>query len=142
MKRRRGSETLIVFPWERRQRRLAVLTRRHTGMIATALVVILFGWILLRVEARRRAVRSTRATIGNVMRAVEAFRADHDGRCPEGFAELLNPPAGHEPYLARVPKDGWGRDLRMRCPGRKHPETADVRSGGPSGNFEDRDQIE
>lgn len=142
MKRRRHGEPTVFFPWERRRSRLAWLTRRHARAIALAAVGTLIGWVLFQVEARRRAVFVTRASIANVMQAVEAFRADHQGRCPDGINELLAPGDGHEPYLARAPLDGWGRPLRVICPGRKHPHSADVTSAGPTGSFEDRDQVE
>jgi hypothetical protein len=140
--RRRNGESRIMFPWEKRRARLAWITRRHARAAALVVLALLLVWALAGVESRRRATFATRATIGNVMRAVEAYRADHDGHCPATIAELVTPGEGAEPYLAHTPRDGWGRTLRMRCPGRKHPRSADVVSGGPSGTFEDLDQIE
>jgi hypothetical protein len=142
MRRRRREERKIFFPWEKRSTRLAWLSRRHARTAALVALGALVAWAFAQVAGRRRAVFATRAAIATVMRAVEAYRADHEGRCPSGFAELLAPGGGHEPYLARVPRDGWGRELWMQCPGRKHPESADVRSAGPAGSFEARDQIE
>jgi general secretion pathway protein G len=142
MRRRRSTGASIFLPWEKRGTRLAWLSRRHARAGLLAGVVLLAAWCLTQVVARRRAVYATRAAIGNVMRAVEAFRADHEGRCPTGVAQLLAPGDGREPYLARAPRDAWGRPLRVTCPGRKHPTSADVTSGGPDGNFDDRDQIE
>jgi general secretion pathway protein G len=142
MRRTRSRESRILFPWERRGTLLARLSRRHARLVLAAAVVLLGAWALLRVESRRRAVHATRASIANVMRAVEAFRADHEGRCPAGAAQLVAPTDGHEPYLARAPRDGWGRALRIACPGRLHPASADVTSAGPSGSFEDQDQIQ
>ena len=142
MARRRGGESRIFFPWERRNRRVRLLSRRHAGIALAVTAVLMMAWVLMRVEARRRATHATHAVITNVQRAVEAYRADHDGRCPDTLAQLTNPGGAQEPYLSREPLDGWRRALRMRCPGRKHPESADVVSGGPSGTFEDTDQIE
>ncbi len=130
-----------MFPWERRRPWIASLARRNVRLGVGIAIAVLVGWILVRVEDRRRAVYSTRAAISNVMAAVSAFRADHDGGCPASIAALLVA-SGGGPYLTHRPQDGWGRDLRMTCPGRKHPASADVLSAGPSGSFEDRDQIE
>jgi hypothetical protein len=122
--------------------RAAGFTRRNLRLAAAlGLGLVVFG-VLFRVESQRRAVHATRATIATVMQATEAFRADHDGRCPGALAELVAPSDGHEPYLPRNPRDGWGREFHFRCPGRKHPSSADVISGGPSGTFEDTDQVE
>jgi general secretion pathway protein G len=142
MRRRRGTESTIFFPWEARRPRLAWLSRRHARLALAGLGAALVAWALLEVEGYRRSVHATRATIANVMRAVEAFRADHQGRCPAGVVQLLNPDDGREPYLPRTPRDGWGHPLRVVCPGRKHPASADVTSPGPSGSFEARDQVE
>lgn len=140
--RRRSNERRIFFPWEARSARFAWVSRRNLRWALLAASALFAVWVLARIEGYRRAVFATRASIGNAMRAVEAFRADHDGRCPAGVAELVAPGDGHEPYLARAPRDGWGRELRVTCPGRKHPAGADVTSAGPSGSFEDRDQVE
>jgi hypothetical protein len=37
--------------------------------------------------------------------------------------------------LRRAPTDGWGRRLFLRCPGRFDPDSVDVVSAGPSGDF-------
>lgn len=99
-------------------------------------------WVLLTVERRHRATFVTRTTMAGVMQAVEAFRADHDGRCPTTLGELLAPVGHGESYVARLPEDGWGRPFRFQCPGRKNPRSGDLTSAGPSGYFDGPDQIE
>src|SRR5262249_19808507 len=130
-RRRRGEERRIFFPWEARRAQLGGISRPNLrwGPLPGAAPPAV--GVAARVEERRRAVYATRAAIGNVMRAVEAYRADHENRCPVNVAELVSPGDGHEPYLLRTPRDGWGRALRVTCPGRKHPTSADVTSAGP-----------
>jgi general secretion pathway protein G len=108
-------------------------------VIVAVTLCALYG--LAQVHRERRAIFATRAAIATVLRAVEAYRADHEGRCPASADALVVPPDGARPYLRRVPTDGWGRPLRIVCPGRKNPDVADVSSAGPTGSFDDPTQV-
>ncbi len=142
MARRRAPERKLFFTWETRRSRIAVFSRRGMRIALTVLMAGWLLWVLVGVERRHRATFVTRTTIARVMQAVEAFRADHDGRCPTTLAELVSPGGRRDPYLARFPSDGWGRPFRYQCPGRKYPRSVDLTSAGPSGTFEGSDQIE
>ena len=132
-RRRRPRERTVVFPWESRAPAFSWFSRRHAG-VGVAIVLCLVGaWVLVSLDDRRRKVHATRAAIRSVMLATEAFRADL-GRCPASIEELARPPevsgvTGR--YLTEVRLDGWGRPLQLRCPGWKHPSSADVVSSGP-----------
>lgn len=140
--RRRNDDARILFPWERTRARFVRVTPARVRWTAALVVALLVATGLSRVEAKRRATFATRAAVTTVQRATEAFRADHEGRCPASIDALAAPAEGREAYLARVPRDGWGRAFRYACPGRKHPESADVRSGGPDGTFDDLTQLD
>mgnify|MGYP000999490717 CR=1 FL=1 len=134
MKRRRLSrERSIVFPWERTAPAFSWLSRRRAGVVMAATLGLAVVLGLMSLDDRRRRVHATRAAIRSVMRATEAFRADHN-RCPTSIEELVRPPevAGVSGrYLAEVRVDGWGNSFAFRCPGGKHPSSADVVSQGP-----------
>lgn len=125
----------IVLPWERSSGWLRQLVG---GRRWKAALFILIGALIavgIGYSARHRArVRDTRGTIGEVKRAIGAFRADM-GRCPSSIYELIHPPRADRSYLREVPVDGWGRALWVRCPGRYDPDGSDVMSAGPSGSF-------
>lgn len=143
MSRRRRGEARVVFPWERRSAVLDWLTSRRRRTLVAAAFAVFCVWAFAQVEDRRRRVFATRAAIASVRRAAEAFRADH-GRCPGSLDELVRPPAvaeAHGHYLLEARLDGWGRALRMTCPGRNHPSGVDVVSGGSTGTFEDLERI-
>ena len=88
-------------------------------------------------ERSRTGVRSTRATILVVREAVNAFRADHGGRCPKSLDTL-----GEEEYLQIKPVDAWGRPLLLTCPGRRNKDGYDLISYGPSGDARGLDRVE
>ena len=136
MARRRSREQTIFFPWERRGGLLRLPWIRSSPLLA-GLGMILLLLILGVRERSRTGVRTTRATILVVRQAIDAYRADHDGRCPPSLSALQT-----EQYLKTPPVDAWGRRLQLTCPGRRNPERYDLESLGPSGDLRGLDRIE
>lgn len=138
----RRNESKLLFPWEYPGE--GFLRRARTyARPALFVLLVLFGLRAIgRVYTERRAVFVTHAIISTTLRAIEAYRADHGGNCPANLDALVATPDGARAYLRSVPVDGWGRMLRMQCPGRKNPTNADVSSAGPTGNFDDPTQIQ
>ena len=130
-------EPRVFFPWEKRRgvRSLFGRARARQGF-AVGVVVVLFLVVRAR-EQRAANVRATRAEISTTMLALSAFRADHDRACPGALGDLVA--AG---YLHAVPRDAWGRPLRVTCPGRRDPTGFDVSSDGPDGEPGGTDRIE
>jgi general secretion pathway protein G len=130
-------EPKVFFPWEKRHglRGLLGRGRARQGLILAITAIVLL--LLRRREVQAGEVRSTRATIGATIRAVSIFRADHERACPASLAELVS--GG---YLHQVPRDAWGRPLRVTCPGRKDPRGFDVSSDGPDGEPWGLDRVE
>ncbi len=135
--RRKAREQTIFFPWERPGsivRRLGLSRARL--LVAFAAFIGLF--VLLGVRERRKiGVRSTRARIGVVSRAVDHYRSDHEGRCPGDLTDLKK-----ERYIAFEPNDAWGRPLRLLCPGFENPQGYDLISDGPDGAFGGLDRVQ
>jgi hypothetical protein len=132
---RRSRRSGIALPWEDRGAwlRELLMGRRWRGLV----LVILFvagGALVFRAAQHRERVRETRIAIADVKRSIGAFRAEL-GRCPRSTVELVHPPSPGTRHLAEMPRDAWGRDLHVRCPGRYDPHGADVISAGPSGSF-------
>jgi general secretion pathway protein G len=137
MARRRQREQTIWFPWERGGGLL-----RRTGIsrarpFAAALAMALFVLLLGARERRRTGIRATRATLSLVHSGVDAYRADHERRCPPSLAALRT-----EGYLATDASDAWGQPLRLTCPGRKDPDGYDLMSDGPDGEMGGLDRVE
>jgi general secretion pathway protein G len=135
--RRRQREQTIFFPWERPGSLIRRLGLSRARLLAAfTIFVVLF--VLLGVRERRAiGVRLTRATIGSVGKAVDKYRADHDGKCPEDVAVLKT-----DGYIAFDAVDAWGRPLRLLCPGFENPHSYDLMSDGPDGAFGGLDRVE
>jgi general secretion pathway protein G len=137
MARRRQREQTIFFPWERGGSIL-----RRTGLararpFAVALLMALFVLMLGARERKKTGIRATRATLAVVHSAVDAYRADHERKCPPSLVSLRA-----EGYLASDPIDAWGRPLRLTCPGRRDPQDYDLMSDGPDGEMGGLDRVE
>lgn len=131
------SEKRSFFPWERRGgliRRLG-LYRLGPLLVACALVGLL-ALIVVR-ERRQAGIRRTRAVLLDVRQALDAFLADHQGRCPESFAAL----ADYGSFKG-VPRDGWGQPLTLICPGSEPGQRYRLLSAGPDGIAGGLDRIE
>jgi general secretion pathway protein G len=137
MARRRSREQTIFFPWERGG---GVFRGRGAGRarpFAAAGLMVLLMLLLGARERQRVGIRATQARIGVVAKAIDAYRADHEGRCPASPAALKT-----EGYLGVDPVDAWGHPLRLLCPGRREPQRYDLMSDGPDGEMGGPDRVE
>lgn len=134
---RRRSEQSIFFPWERSGGPFGRVgfTRARPFVAAAAMVLLLF--VLGARERRRTGIRSTRATLGVVHVAVDAYRADHERHCPASLDALRK-----DGYLAVAPVDAWGHPLRLWCPGRRDATSYELTSDGPDGDIGGLDRVE
>jgi general secretion pathway protein G len=137
MGRRRPREQTIFFPWERAggfwRKRGVTRARPFAAALGMGLLLLLLG----ASERRNVGIRSTRARLGVVESALDAYRADHERHCPASLAQLKT-----DGYLGVEPVDAWGRPLRLTCPGRKDPRGYDLISDGPDGAMGGLDRVE
>jgi general secretion pathway protein G len=137
MHSRKPASRSIFLPWERRAgvlRRLG-LSRLRPFLLAVAVLAVIA--IIGARERHKTGERATRSAIAVVRRGLDAYRADHDGKCPRQIEDLET--LG---YLADVPDDAWGRPLRLACPSRREGIAYDLSSDGPDGEPGGLDRIE
>jgi general secretion pathway protein G len=127
----------VFFPWEKRRGLRSLVGRGRVRQVLTAAAVIAVAVLLYRRERHASEVRATHAEIGIAENAVSLWRADHDRGCPGSMADLVS--GG---YLHEVPRDAWGRPVRVTCPGRRDPLGFDVTSDGPDGEPGGLDRVE
>jgi general secretion pathway protein G len=133
----RRDEPKVFFPWERRRGLSSLFGRargRRSLLIACGVAAF---WLLYDLERDASRVRATRAEITNTVNAMSAWRADHDRGCPGSLIDLVS--GG---YLPELPRDAWGRPLRVGCPGRRDPKGFDVSSDGADGEPRGLDRVE
>jgi general secretion pathway protein G len=135
--RGRRHEPRVFFPWERR-RGVRSLFMRARGRQALLVVCGITGFaVLSHIEHGSAKTRATRTEITSTINAISAWRADHDRACPGSLADLVS--GG---YLSELPRDAWGRLLRVSCPGRRDPRGFDVSSDGADGEPRGLDRVE
>jgi len=135
--RRRAADRRIFFPWEGRRGLLRALRlQRVRPFLWGALAV---GFLLLVGMRERRAsgLRQTRAALAQTRQAVDAYLADHDGGCPADLGELTRYGTGE-----KLPRDAWGKPLRLVCPARAEGASYELMSDGPDGEPGGLDRIE
>lgn len=132
---KRRSKARITLPWEERGALLRELVAgQRWRVVLMGVLVLVAALFILQTSHRRTQLRQTRNAIAEVKRAIAAFRGEL-GRCPRSMVELVHPPGPGTRHLHAMPRDAWGRELYVRCPGRHDPKDADVISAGPSGSF-------
>jgi general secretion pathway protein G len=131
------NEPRVFFPWEQRQGLGALLGRGRVRQALPTLALVALFVVLRARERHAGEVRATRVTITTTMKAISAWRADHDHGCPATLGDLV---AGG--YLHHAPRDAWGHPLRVACPGRKDTKGFDVSSDGPDGEPGGLDRVE
>jgi general secretion pathway protein G len=137
MRKRKPAEQRIFFPWEGRG---GLVRRLRVGRVRPVLLVVVALGFLLVVgmrERNRAGIRQTRATLLSVREALDAYMADHDGSCPPGLEAVAE--SGN---LKEVPRDAWGRPLRLVCPGKREGSPYELMSDGPDGKPGGLDRIE
>jgi general secretion pathway protein G len=137
MAKRKASPRTILLPWETRRGLIGRLRLGRARPFLAALLVLGVIALLGIRERQRTGERATRAALLVSRRAIDAYRADHDGKCPRQLEELRS--AG---YVLDVPDDAWGRPLRLVCPGRNDTVAYDLLSDGPDGEPGGLDRIE
>ena len=135
--RRRSAERRIFFPWEGSRGLLRGLRLgRARPFLWGALVLGFLGLVAAR-ERRAAGARQTRANLSNTRRAVDAFLAEHDGGCPPDLAAVTKYGSFDD-----LPRDAWGKPLRLVCPARRGDLTFELMSDGPDGRPGGLDRIE
>lgn len=137
MKLGRVPERRIFFPWETAGgwvRRLGLGRVRPVLLVGAVLGVLVA--IGLR-ERDRAGERQTRATLLTARAAVNRYLADHEGGCPSSLNELVR-----QGYAKKIPRDAWGRPLRLICPGTRDGSRYELMSDGADGQPGGLDRIE
>jgi general secretion pathway protein G len=127
----------ILFPWESRGGLGRYLRLGRLRPFLLLVAVVSFILLVALRERRMAGERQTRATLFGARRAVDAYIADHDGGCPETLKAVSD-----HAHLDAVPRDAWGRPLRLVCPGRFDGVPYELMSDGPDGEPGGLDRIE
>ncbi|MCU0654949.1 MAG: type II secretion system protein GspG [Polyangiaceae bacterium] len=138
MARRKPRTKTVFLPWELQGglvRRLGLARARPFVLLLLGVTALLALWGRERYQTQ---VRATRAALLVARRAVDKYRADHQGECPRNGLDGLVA-AG---YLTAVPLDAWEHKLHLVCPSRRPPRPYDLSSDGPDGEPGGLDRVE
>lgn len=132
-----SKEPKILFPWEGRGGLGRFFRLGRLRPFVVIFGVLAFVTLVGARERRASGVRQTRATLIGARRVVDAYLADHEGACPPSLEA-----ASEAAHLEGVPRDAWGRPLRLVCPGRWEGARYELLSDGPDGEPGGLDRVE
>lgn len=137
MRLRSSSERRIFFPWESRGGLLRWL--RLGRMQPVVLGGLMVGLLITvgMIEKGAAGLRQTRARVLDTRRAIDGYLAEHPGTCPPSLQETLA-----YAKFKEIPRDAWGRPLRLVCPGKREGSSYELMSDGPDGLPGGLDRIE
>ena len=97
-------------------------------MIVLALIGLVVAALSLSLSAnfQKGRIQTAKIAVGRISQAVQQFMIEHNSDCPTSMQDLVD-----NKNLPKVPKDPWGKDFVMTCPGTGDPDGADVVSSGP-----------
>jgi general secretion pathway protein G len=97
-------------------------------MIVIALIGLVMGSIGFGLNAyfKKGQIKTAKIAVTQIANAAQQYMMENNSNCPNGVDDLVN-----NRNLAKKPKDPWGRDFALKCPGTGDPDGVDVLSTGP-----------
>ena len=97
-------------------------------MIVIALIGLVMGSIGFGLNAyfKKGQVKTAKIAVTQISQAAQQYMMENNSNCPNGVDDLVT-----NRNLAKKPKDPWGRDFTLKCPGTGDPDGVDVISTGP-----------
>jgi general secretion pathway protein G len=97
-------------------------------MIVLALIGLVMGSIGFGLNAyfKKGQIKTAKIAVTQIAHAAQQYMMENNSNCPNGIDDLVT-----NRNLPRKPKDPWGRDYALKCPGTGDPDGADVMSTGP-----------
>jgi len=96
-------------------------------MIVLALLGLIAGSIGVAVfnSFRKGQVNTAKLQVKEVSNAVMQYMIENNSECPKGIEDMVA-----KKNLTKPPKDPWGSEFILRCPGQNDTDGADVVSVG------------
>jgi general secretion pathway protein G len=97
-------------------------------MIVIALIGLVMGSIGFGLNAyfKKGQIKTAKIAVTQISQAAQQYMMENNSNCPTGVQDLVN-----NRNLPKTPKDPWGRDFMLKCPGTGDPDGVDVISTGP-----------
>ncbi|MFP6597489.1 MAG: type II secretion system protein GspG [Candidatus Hydrogenedentota bacterium] len=98
-------------------------------MLVTVIIGILAGMVVVVFAGNATSAR-IKAALGDISSyesALELYALDNNDQYPTSLNQLVS---GKKKYLRDLNTDPWGNPYIYEKPGRKHPESFDLYSGG------------
>jgi general secretion pathway protein G len=117
--RRRGTEPVQI--------REAGMTLLEI-MIVIALIGLVMGSLVVGLSSqfKKGQMKTAKIQVTSIAQAAQQYMMENNSTCPAGMDDLVA-----NKNLPKKPKDPWGKDYTLKCPGTGDPDGVDVSSPGP-----------
>jgi general secretion pathway protein G len=97
-------------------------------MIVIALIGLVMGSIGFGLNAyfKKGQIKTAKIAANQISQAAQQYMMENNSNCPNSVDDLVS-----NKNLAKKPKDPWGREYTLKCPGTGDPDGVDVMSTGP-----------
>jgi general secretion pathway protein G len=116
----------------RQLRRTGVAAQRGMTLLEIMIVIALIGLVMgsigfgLNAYFKKGQIKTAKIAVSQISQAAQQYMMENNSNCPNGVDDLVT-----NRNLAKKPKDPWGRDFTLKCPGTGDPDGVDVISTGP-----------
>jgi general secretion pathway protein G len=97
-------------------------------MIVIALIGLVMGSVgfVLSAQFKKGQIKTAKIAVVNIANAAQQYMMENNSNCPASVDDLVT-----NRNLPKKPRDPWGKDYTLKCPGTGDPDGVDVISTGP-----------
>ena len=97
-------------------------------MIVIALIGLVMGSLVVGLSSqfKKGQVKTAKIQVTSIAQAAQQYMMENNSNCPASMDDLVT-----NKNLPKKPKDPWGKDYTLKCPGTGDPDGVDVTSSGP-----------
>jgi general secretion pathway protein G len=97
-------------------------------MIVIALIGLVMGSLVVGLSAqfKKGQVKTARIAVTQIAQAAQQYMMENNSNCPTSMDDLVT-----NKNLPKKPKDPWGKEYTLKCPGTGDPDGVDIMSPGP-----------
>ena len=122
----------LKLRWRRRGARVSQSREAGMTLLEIMIVIALIGLVMgslvvgLSSQFKKGQVKTAKIAVTQIAQQAQQYMMENNSNCPTSLDDLVT-----NKNLPKKPKDPWGKDYTLKCPGTGDPDGVDVTSAGP-----------